>query len=618
MQYAWEEEKLGQAYDAGLMKRLMRYVRPYRGLFVAAIVLSLLVTGTELVFPYITKIVIDRYMLPSQSLEQAVAGIGQFALLFLGLLLARLLFSFIQVYVLQYTGQRVMYDMRTQIFAHLMKLPVRFFDKNPVGRLVTRATNDVAAINEMFSAVLVYLFKDAFLIVGIFAIMFQLNWRLAGLILLLTPLLVWITFEFRKRARDAFREVRRKLAKLNAYLAESISGMRIIQLFVREQGSFREFSQINDEEYQANMRQITIFAVFQPLIGLLRAVATALILWYGGFGVVGGVFTLGSLVAFVSYIEMLFQPISDLAEKYNILQGAMASSERIFLLLDEPEERYLGKRLLPVKGRIEFRDVWFAYVPQPQSDADWILKGVSFTVESGERVAIVGPTGSGKTTIISLLLRLYEIQKGQILLDGVDIQELDLESLRSQMAVVLQDVFLFSGDVLGNIRLQSEKIPTERAIEAARFVQADAFIQELPDRYQTEVKERGATLSVGQRQLLAFARAVAFNPKILILDEATANIDSKTEHLIQGSIGRMLEDRTSIVIAHRLSTIRHSDKIIVLHRGRIVEEGTHEQLLATKGLYHALYTLQFAETGRSTLDQVRQVQEQLATLEEEP
>ncbi len=617
MQYAWEEEKLGKAYDAGLMKRLLRYVKPYRGLFIAAIVFSLLVTGTELALPYITKIVIDRHLLSASSYEQAIRGVGQFALLFLGMLLVRLLFSFIQVYVLQYTGQRVMYDMRTEIFSHLMKLPVRFFDKNPVGRLVTRATNDVAAINEMFSAVLVYLFKDAFLIVGIFAIMFQLNWRLAGLILLLTPLLIWITFEFRKRARDAFREVRRKLAKLNAYLAESISGMRIIQLFVREQSSFREFSQINDEEYQANMQQITIFAVFQPLIGLLRAVATALILWYGGFGVVGGVFTLGSLVAFVSYIEMLFQPISDLAEKYNILQGAMASSERIFLLLDEPEERYLGKRLLPVKGRIEFRDVWFAYVPQPQSDADWILKGVSFTVESGERVAIVGPTGSGKTTIISLLLRLYEIQKGQILLDGVEIQELDLKSLRSQMAVVLQDVFLFSGDVLGNIRLQSEKIPTERAIEAARFVQADAFIQELPSRYQTEVKERGATLSVGQRQLLAFARAVAFNPKILILDEATANIDSKTEHLIQDSIGRMLEDRTSIVIAHRLSTIRHSDKIIVLHRGRIVEEGTHEQLLAKKGLYHALYTLQFGETGRSTLEHVRQAQTQLEFLEEE-
>lgn len=616
MQYAWEEEKLGKAYDAGLMRRLMRYVKPYRALFLGAILLSLVLTAIDLIFPYITKIVIDRFIVPAPSYEQAIAGVGQFALLFLAMLVARLLFSFVQVYILQYTGQRVMYDMRTEIFSHLLNLPVRFFDQNPVGRLVTRATNDVAAINEMYSAVLVYLFKDAFLILGVFAIMFQLNWRLAGLILLLTPLLAWITFEFRKRARDAYREVRRKLAKLNAYLAESISGMRMIQLFVREQGSFQNFSKINREEYEANMRQITIFAVFQPLIGLLRAIATAIILWYGGFSVVAGGFTLGSLVAFVSYIEMLFQPINDLAEKYNILQGAMASSERIFLLLDESEERYAGEALHEVKGRIEFRDVWFAYAASPKTDADWILKGISFTVEPGERVAIVGPTGSGKTTIISLLLRLYEIQRGQILVDGVDIKDLELQALRSQMAVVLQDVFLFSGDILGNIRLQEEGIARERAIDAAHFVQANEFIRELPRGYDEEVKERGATLSVGQRQLLAFARAVAFDPKILILDEATANIDSKTENLIQDSITKILEGRTSIVIAHRLSTIRHSDKIIVLHKGRIVEEGAHEQLLARKGLYYALYTLQFGETGPSTIDQQRQAEEELEVVED--
>ena len=588
--YYAEEERLGKAYDARLMRRLLRYIKPYRGLFLVTLALSSIITAAELTIPYITKTVIDHFLTPPNLTAIQIA-----ILVLLGLLVGRLLFSFAQVYLLQLTGQWIMRDLRGEIFAHLMKLPMRFFDTNPVGRLVTRATNDVAAINDMYTSVLVYLFKDVLLIGGILVIMFNLNWRLTGLILLLAPLMIWISFEFRKRAREAYRQFRIKLAQLNAYLQEGISGMAITQIFTAERRSFARFSKINTEEYQANLRQIHIYAVFQPIMSQMRSVAVALLIWYGGIGVVSGNFTLGALVAFLSYIDMLFQPIIDLSDKYNILQGAMASSERIFLLLDRPRERYQGQRVPNFQGQVEFRDVWFAYHGE-----DWVLRGVSFTVAPGERVALVGPTGSGKSTIISLILRLYEAQKGQILIDGIDIRELDLQSLRSQMAVVLQDVFLFASDILGNIRLQSERISPDKAMDAARFVQADPFIRSLPQAYATPVQERGATLSAGQRQLLAFARAVAFDPKILVLDEATADIDSQTEHLIQESLRAMLRGRTSIVIAHRLSTIRESDKILVIHQGKLLEQGTHEELLAKQGLYHALYTLQFVETGSPT------------------
>ncbi len=592
--YHWEEEKLGKALDMALMRRLLKYIVPYKHLFALAVALIVLITLLELSLPYITKTAIDRFITPAAnaalSVSEAVFGVSLLAGVYVFILLLQLLFSFGQVYILQLSGQRIMYDMRTQIFKHLMRLPIKFFDKNPVGRLVTRATNDVAAINEMYTAVLVNLFRDIFLILGILVVMFRLNWQLALLIFLLAPVIAVIAFEFRKRAREAYREVRRKLAKLNAYLQESLSGMRIIQLFTQEARSFKGFSKINQEEYLANMRQIVIFAVFNPLIALMSSLAVALIIWYGGWGVARASFTLGSLVAFIQYVRMLFQPIIDLSEKYNILQGAMASSERIFLLLDEPQEHYQGQILEDFKGEIEFKDVWFAYDGQ-----NWVLKGLSFGVRPGERLAIVGPTGSGKTSIINLLLRLYEPQRGQILLDGVDIKELDLAFVRSQMAVVLQDVFLFSGDVLSNIRLQAQSIDEERAMEAAQFVRAHEFIEKLPEEYRTEVKERGTTLSMGQRQLLAFARAVAFDPKILILDEATASIDSHTEQLIQESLRKMLKGRTSIAIAHRLSTIRDADRILVLHKGRIIEEGDHEALMAKRGLYHALYTLQFAQ-----------------------
>jgi len=602
--FYFEEEVMGKAYDSKLMRRLIQYIKPYWKLFVLTLTLAFVITGLELALPLITKTVIDEYLSVSLPFEEAFAGILYLATVYLVILLVRLVVSFVQIYVLNLTGQRVMFDMRTEIFGRLMKLPTKFFDFNPVGRLVTRATNDVAAINEMFSAVLVNLVKDVMLIVGIVGVMLIVNWKLALLIMITFPIMIYVTYEFRKRIRDAYREVRRKLAKLNAYLAENISGMRIIQLFVQEARSHRNFSVINLEEFAAQIRHVKLFAFFQPTIHQMSALAIALIIYFGGGEVVRGSYDIGMIYLFLAYESMLFQPIRDLAEKYNILQGAMASSERIFELLDENEERYEGEALPTPTGKIEFRDVWFSYQETPEKDRDWVLRGISFTANPGDRIAIVGPTGSGKTTIISLLLRLYEIQKGQILFDGVDINELGLESLRSQMAVVLQDVFLFSGDIMDNIRLQDEEIPADRAIDAARFVQADEFINELSDDYQTEVKERGSTLSVGQRQLLSFARAVAFDPKVLILDEATANIDSKTEHLIQDSIQRILKGRTSIVIAHRLSTIRDSDQILVLKKGVICEQGNHDELFAQKGLYHALYTLQFGETGHSIREQV--------------
>jgi len=681
-----DDEVIGKAFDLRLMRRLVRFLSPYRKLFSVCVVLILVLTGIQTGLPYISKIAIDRFLtlpraivtvesapgsgapiplgddrylvevsslsselrteweesgilsptrylfveegsdkegialkhpdlftpiaggyLASESALRslspqetislrsgAIAGLIRLAILFAAALLIRFIFGVSQVYLLQLTGQKVMYDMRREIFGHVLRLPLSYFDRTPVGRIVTRVTNDVAAINEMFTSMLVNLFRDAFLIFAVMGIMFHLEWRVALVILGLFPLIVIAAFEFRRRARAAYREVRRQIARLNAYLQESISGMRIVQLFVQEVKANERFEKINVDKYRASMRQLLTFAVFRPLMSFLSSFAVAIVIWYGGSNVLRGSLSLGALTAFIQYVRMLFEPILELSQGYNILQGAMAAAERIFILLDEPEEDPGGGETIEeVEGRIEFRNVWFAY-----NDEEWILKDVSFTAEPGERVAIVGPTGSGKTTIIRLLLRMYPIQKGQILLDGVPIERLDLGFLRSRMAVVLQDVFLFSGDIMDNIRLRAE-IPEGEAIKAARFANAD-FVERLPDGYRTEVKERGVTLSVGERQLLSFARAVAFKPEILVLDEATASIDSQTESLIQRSLSKIMEDRTSIVIAHRLSTIREADKIIVLHKGKVVEEGTHAELLSLGGLYAALHRLQFAEVGGGT------------------
>jgi len=529
----------------------------------------------------------DQFLLRRED----ISGVKKIALIFLTILLLGFSFNYCQVYLMQYTGQKLMYDLRVKVFSHLQKLSLSFFDQNPVGRLVTRATNDVEVLNEMFTELLINLFKDVFILLGIVVVLIHINWQLALVSFVVIPLTAWATMVFRLKARDAFRLVRLKIARINSSLNENISGMRVVQIFNRQEENYRRFGRLNHENFLANMRQIRIFAVFRPLIEIIGSLGIALLIWYGGGKVISETLSLGSLVAFLSYIQMFFRPIRDLSEKYNIMQAAMASAERIFLLLDEqPMIRDLPRPKKPPKseGRVEFAGVWFAYQPD-----NWVLKEIDFSVNPGESVAIVGATGAGKTSIINLLERFYEPQRGRIGIDGINIAELDRSYLRSQIGLVMQDVFLFAGDVKGNIRLGKEEITDEKLVKMAKVVNAHQFIERFPGGYDEEVKERGITLSVGQRQLLSFARALAFDPNILILDEATANIDTETESLIQDALFKLMEGRTSIIIAHRLSTIRHCDRILVMHKGRIVEEGSHSQLLRKRGLYYGLYQLQY-------------------------
>jgi ATP-binding cassette subfamily B multidrug efflux pump len=583
-----EEEVLGKAYDSRLMRRLITYLQPYKRYVALALVLILFESSLEVTFPWLTKIAIDRYIRTAN-----MAGLATIAVVYVILLLVRFASASAETYVLQNTGQKIMYDMRTQVFRHLHTLAPSFYDHNPVGRLITRVITDVDVLNELFSAGIVSIFGDIFTLLGIMIAILVLNWQLGLVTLSVVPLIAVTTAVFRWKARDSYRRVRIAIAKINAFLQEHITGMAVVQLYNRERKSARKFDGINTEHLIANLDGILAYAWFYPAIELLSSVATALIIWYGGGKVIQGALTFGALVAFMQYSNRFFQPIADMSEKYNILQSAMASSERLFALIDTPATIVNPPGAIKpagtARGEIEFRNVWFAY-----KDEDWVLRDVSFHAQPGESIAIVGHTGAGKTTTTSLLTRFYDIQKGEILLDGLNIAKLDIDYLRSSFAVVLQDVFLFSGTIESNIRLGSP-IPRERVIAAAEDVNLAPFLRSLPLGLEHPVNERGTTLSVGQRQLLAFARALAHDPQILILDEATSSVDTETELQIRKAIDRLMEGRTSIIIAHRLSTIQRCDKIIVMHKGRVREIGTHQQLLAKRGIYYKLYQLQYKD-----------------------
>ena len=589
-----EEEALGKAYDARLMKRLLRYLRPHVRKVIGAVCLLILASALQIVGPWFTKVALD---------DAIPAGDGNLLALLAGafLLVNFVLFGlqYAQTLLTTWLGQRVMYDLRNEIFAKLQRLDLAFYDRNPTGRLMTRITSDVETLNELFSSGVVAVFGDLFTLGFIIAAMMLLDWKLALVTFSVLPFVAWAAFLFRARIRQAYRDIRVRLARINAYLHERFTGVRVVQLFNREDADARQLDEINQDYLAAHLRSITYYALFFPVIEVFTAIAVALIVWYGGVSVIGGTVTVGVVAAFLQYARRFFRPIQDLSEKYNILQGAMASSERVFKLLDEPIYVTDPPAERPdvasdVRGDIEFRDVWFAYGDRQEGEPDWILKGVSFRAAPGEKVAIVGHTGAGKTTVINLLMRFYDPQKGVILLDGIPISQRPLAELREAVGLVLQDVFLFSQSVGYNIRLGSEMISDERLRAAAAEVGASPFVDRLPDGYDQALGERGSTLSVGERQLISFARALAFDPKILILDEATSSVDSELEEKIEAATTRLMEGRTSLVIAHRLSTVQGADRILVLHHGQLVEEGTHEELLEHGGLYARLYELQFA------------------------
>ena len=645
------------------MRRLLTYLHPYKWHVFVALGAIILKSFADVLGPLLTKIAIDKYLTRNPSANSWIGshlssspmtGIAQIGGLYIGLLLLTFGLEFVQTYLMQWTGQKVMFDLRSQIFRHLQHMHVGFFDKNPVGRLVTRVTTDVDALNEMFTAGVVSIFEDVFVLAFILAVMLNMNWKLALVTFAVLPLIIYATKVFRDAVRDSYRRIRTAIARINAYLQEAVSGMLVLQLFNREKRAHDQFSKINASHMEAYKDAILAYAFYYPVVEILSSIAIASIIWFGGLGVIHfapvatlafswskktifavrvteSVMTIGVLVAFMQYAQRFFRPIQDLSEKYNILQGAMAAGERVFKLLDTKVEITsppVAKKVTG-PGLIEFDHVWFAYRTiaaeakdaahagngSPHSDSktdtnatspnrektasdeafDWVLRDVNFAIEPGQTIAVVGHTGAGKTTLISLLMRFYDVQKGAIRIDGVDIREMDLDDLRSRFGVVLQDPFLFTGTVAGNIRLGTSRILDEDVEQAAEDVNLADFIRTLPGGFQEEVRERGSTLSTGQKQLISFARALAHDPKILILDEATSSVDTETEFKVRDALSRMVEGRTSLIIAHRLSTIQRADKIIVMHKGRVREMGTHQQLLVQRGIYYKLYQLQYKD-----------------------
>jgi ATP-binding cassette, subfamily B, multidrug efflux pump len=661
---AQEEEVLGKAYDSRLMRRLLTYLRPYRWQVTIAILSIVLKSFADVLGPYLVKVAVDRYLAPVKGLTSGlwgwldpspVKGIAQISAIYLGLLVLTFVFEFLQTYFMQWTGQKVMFDLRSQIFRHLQRMHVGFYDKNPVGRLVTRVTTDVDALNEMFTSGVVSIFEDLFVLTGILAVMLCMNWKLALITFAVLPFIAGATKIFRDKVRDSYRRIRIAIARINAYLQEHVSGMVVLQLFNRERKAYKRFAEINRSHMDAYKDAILAYAMYYPVVDFFSAVAIASVIWFGGQDVIRGVVSnsvsiqfnrqtlvsfhlvataasLGVLIAFTQYAQRFFRPIMDFSEKYNILQSAMAASERIFKLLDTPVD-IVSPAITKTPsgpGRIEFDHVWFAYRdvsdenkpskdhggagafvrPSEQSSAaapgashasehpgtpDWVLRDVTFSIEPGETIAVVGHTGAGKTTLISLLLRFYDVQKGAVRIDGVDVKDMDLADLRSRFGVVLQDPFLFTGTIGGNIRLGTDRIRDEHIQQAAEDVNLGDFIRGLPNGFNEEVRERGSTLSTGQKQLISFARALAHEPSILILDEATSSVDTETEFRVRDALAHMVEGRTSLIIAHRLSTIQRADKIIVMHKGKVREMGTHQELLAHRGIYYKLYQLQYKD-----------------------